>query len=106
MEDLTCNVHCGVLSCESNSFLRPQWEERSPTLRKGNYDCERDNSNMERARRVNFGMKDFHKTCRLLLVEVYRVSNLIGLINPVPNAPLLIRCVLRIGIHMHGVEMA
>ncbi|GBO15616.1 Organic cation transporter protein, partial [Araneus ventricosus] len=33
IEDLPYNVFCDVLACESNPFLRPQWEERSPTLK-------------------------------------------------------------------------
>ncbi|GBM87167.1 hypothetical protein AVEN_6104-1 [Araneus ventricosus] len=33
IEDLPYNVFCGVLACELNSFLRPQWEECSPPLK-------------------------------------------------------------------------
>ncbi|GBN54899.1 hypothetical protein AVEN_213494-1 [Araneus ventricosus] len=35
IDDLPCNVVCGVLACESNSFLRSKWEERIPTLTNG-----------------------------------------------------------------------
>ncbi|GBL92669.1 hypothetical protein AVEN_119070-1 [Araneus ventricosus] len=33
IEDLPYNDFCGVLACDSNSFPRPQWEERSPKLK-------------------------------------------------------------------------